>query len=250
MNARRLTALVAFFLCVAAFVAAYAMTPTKHMADMRPAVDLASMFPRSFADWRMDENVPLQVISPDQEALLNKLYNQTLSRSYVNRTGERIMLSVAYGGDQSDGTKAHRPEVCYPAQGFEITGNRRVQLSIADRKVSARELESRLGGRYEPILYWVVVADKTTTSGTEQKLAQLRYGLRGLIPDGMLVRVSSIDRNAEKAHQRQIRFLREMATAMDEEHRDRVFGSISAPDESSARVGWGGAAGRDSRKPG
>ncbi len=167
------------------------------------------------------------MISPDQAELLNKIYNQTLSRNYVNDKGERVMLSVAYGGDQSDGTSAHRPEVCYPAQGFQITGNRRVNLNIADRQVSARQLESKLGARYEPVTYWIVIAEQTTTSGTEQKLAQLRYGLRGLIPDGMLVRVSTIDRDAAKADQRQIRFLREMAAAMPEPQRDRVFGGPS-----------------------
>lgn len=229
MTARRIHALVALGLMLLAFAGAYAWKPTKHLADTLPKVDLETMFPKSFGDWTVDTRVPVQVISPDQAALLNKIYNQTLSRTYVNGQGERIMLSVAYGGDQSDGMNAHRPEVCYPAQGFQVNGNQRVVLSIADRSVDARQLETRLGGRTEPLVYWVVVADRTTTSGTEQKLAQLRYGLRGQIPDGMLVRVSSIDPNAVKAQTIHLEFLRELALAMDESVRSRVFGARLRP---------------------
>ena len=28
---------------------------------------------------------------------------------------------MAYGDDQRGGLQAHRPEVCYPAQGFKVT---------------------------------------------------------------------------------------------------------------------------------
>lgn len=228
MSKPRISALLVVALSALTFVGAYLWTPRQHLADMLPKVELEAMFPSTFGEWRIDDRLPVQMVSPDQAALLSKLYNQTLSRSYINRRGERIMLSVAYGGDQSDGTRAHRPEVCYPAQGFDVFNSRRVALSIVGRTISARQLESKLGGRYEPVTYWVVVADQTTTSGTEQKLAQLRYGLRGIIPDGMLVRVSSIDRDTRNAFRLQIEFLREMAEAMNGEYRDRVFGAVSA----------------------
>jgi EpsI family protein len=235
MNSRRRSGLLVLALIVLTVWGAHAWTPTRHMADLRPKIELEALFPRSFGNWKEDTRMPLAVISPDQAEVLNRIYNQTLSRSYVNDKGERVMLSVAYGGDQSDGTSAHRPEVCYPAQGFQITGNRRVSLSIADRKVSARQLESKLGGRYEPVTYWIVIAEQTTTSGTEQKLAQLRYGLRGLIPDGMLVRVSTIDRDSAKAYELQESFLREMAQAMPDPQRALVFGGPS-PAEPTASL--------------
>lgn len=228
MSSRRWSALMVLALMVCAAWGSHVWTPTRHMADMRPKINLETLFPRSFGEWREDTRMPLAVISPDQAELLNKIYNQTLSRNYVNDKGERVMLSVAYGGDQSDGTSAHRPEVCYPAQGFQITGNRRVNLNIADRQVSARQLESKLGSRYEPVTYWIVIAEQTTTSGTEQKLAQLRYGLRGLIPDGMLVRVSTINRDSAAAYAVQESFLKEMAAAMPEPQRALVFGGPSS----------------------
>lgn len=206
---------------------AYVATPRIHIADQIGQPDLETLFPREFGDWRIDPSVPVVLPSPDVQALLDKLYNQVLARTYINRRGERIMLSVAYGGDQSDGTRAHRPEVCYPAQGFQITANRRAELTVERRHFPVRELMSRLGGRQEPITYWVVVGGEVTTSGTEQKLAQLRYGVRGLIPDGLLVRVSNIEPSMERGLALHRRFLQEMAASMPEASRDRVLGAVN-----------------------
>jgi hypothetical protein len=102
MTASRIKAIVVFVLMACAFGVATAWKPTTHLADQRAKVDLETLFPRSFGDWVVDDRVPVQLVSPDTEALLNKIYHQTLSRVYVNPRGERIMLSVAYGGDQSD----------------------------------------------------------------------------------------------------------------------------------------------------
>jgi EpsI family protein len=145
----------------------------------------------------------------------------------VNRVGQRIMLSVAYGGDQSDGTSAHRPEVCYPAQGFEITANAKSAQPAAGGTLAVRQLMSKLGGRNEPITYWVVVGNEVATSGIEQKLAQMRYGLRGIIADGMLVRVSSIDADMARGHAIQSDFIAEMAAAIPGPVRPRVFGDLA-----------------------
>ncbi|MEO7106194.1 MAG: exosortase C-terminal domain/associated protein EpsI, partial [Rhodoferax sp.] len=159
------------------------------------------------------------------QALLNSIYNQTLTRTYINSEGDRIMLSVAYGGDQSDATRAHLPEVCYPAQGFQITSNTQSKIVLADRTVNTRLLMSKMGPRNEPITYWLVVGNHVTVSRTDQKLSQFGLGLRGLIPDGMLVRVSSIDEDMVHGHQVQAKFLTQLAQVMPEAVRDRVFGT-------------------------
>jgi len=57
--------------------------------------------------------VPL-IANPEQEAQINKIYNQTLTRTYVNPTGERIMLSIAYGGDQTDNMAVHKRKSVIP----------------------------------------------------------------------------------------------------------------------------------------
>src|ERR1700730_5709367 len=106
---------VGIVMCAAAGLAP-AMKPTLKYADVVGGVNLENMIPRQFGDWAVDPNlVPLQV-SPDVKAMLDRIYAQTLSRTYVNRAGQRIMLSIAYGTDQAgEATQVHRPEFCYVA---------------------------------------------------------------------------------------------------------------------------------------
>jgi hypothetical protein len=99
---------------------ALALKPTTRIADAGPKIDLETLIPKTFGDWKIDETVTPLIANPEQEALIKKIYNQTLTRTYVNLRNERVMLSIAYGGDQSDGMQVHKPEICYPAQGFQI----------------------------------------------------------------------------------------------------------------------------------
>ncbi len=229
MMRTRVKAILAVLVMGAAMAAGYAGRPTHHMSDDRPKLSLEGAFPKAFGDWQIDTGVPVQLISPDLQAYLDTIYNQTLSRTFINRsTGARIMLSVAYGGDQSDGTKAHRPEVCYPAQGFEIRSDRTDILDTGDRGMQVRRLVARLGARIEPISYWIIVGDRIALSGTRQKIEQLRYAAVGVIPDGMLVRVSSIDTDSERAYGIHDAFIRQMLAGMEQEISARVAGPVRA----------------------
>jgi EpsI family protein len=225
MNAVRMKAAAAFVLMAVAFGGAVAWKPTQHLADQRAKVELESLFPRAFGDWKLDERMPVQLVSPDTQALLNQLYNQTLSRTYVNARGDRIMLSVAYGGDQSDATRAHRPEVCYPAQGFQVLSNETASVATENSPgLPVRRLVTKLGARVEPVTYWIMVGERVALSGTQQKLLQLGYSVRGVVPDGMLVRVSSIDAESARAYGIQAAFIRDMERVVSVESRPRVFG--------------------------
>ena len=207
------------------------MRPTIHLADSERKVELETVFPASFGNWHVDTNMPIGIVSPDVQAMLSKLYNQTLSRTYVNRDGQRIMLSVAYGGDQSDASRAHRPDVCYPAQGFEVLSIGRSLLELPDGTLPVERMVAKLGPRVEPITFWFAIGSYVAVSGQDQKIAQLRYGLRGLIPDGMLVRVSSIDNDEKAAYALQADFVRQMQQAFDPSWVPRVFGGASMADK-------------------
>ena len=224
MKTLHLKAVLALLLMLAAFAGAQAWRPTARLADTRPKVELETMFPKAFGDWRVDDRMPVQLISPDTQAMLNKIYNQTLSRTYINTQGDRIMLSVAYGGDQSDATRAHRPEVCYPAQGFQINSKQDGAVNLGNQSLRVRRLVSQLGNRIEPITYWITVGERITLSGTEQKLAQLSYSVRGVVPDGMLVRVSSIAADAGKAYRAHEAFVADMARAVPVALQAQVIG--------------------------
>ncbi len=225
-TASRRRAFVAFGLMAAAAGGSLWATPTVRLSDRNARVDLEHWFPRAFGSWRVDESLAVVLPSPDVQAVLSSIYNQVLSRTYVDPNGTRVMLSVAYGGDQSDATRAHRPEVCYPAQGFQILYNEIGEVRLSDgRSIRVRQLMSQLGQRKEPITYWVMVGDQVAVSGTEQKLVQLRYGIKGLIPDGMLVRLSTIDPDKAHGFADQARFLNDLARVIPPELAPRILGA-------------------------
>ncbi len=225
----RRKAMTFLVLAGAAVGAANILRPRKRLVEGRAAIQLENVFPKIFSGWRVDDRMPVQLVSPDTQALLDKIYSQTLSRTYVDASGERMMLSVAYGGDQSDATRSHRPEVCYPAQGFQIKSSSQGVVALKDgTRLPVRRLVTSLGNRVEPLTYWVVVGDQVVLSGTGQKLAQLHYGMRGVVPDGMLVRVSSIDLNTVRALAVQDEFVRDLAQALAPDWQTSVFGSNTA----------------------
>lgn len=225
MSVQRVEASVVLLLMMLSYGGAQAWRPHIRLADSRPKVDLEALFPKTFGDWSVDDRMPVQLVSPDAQAMLNKLYNETLSRTYVNHQGSRIMLSVAYGGDQSDATRSHRPEVCYPAQGFQMLAAQSTQLNLGTQQLRVRQLVAKLGARFEPITYWITVGERITITGTEQKLAQLSYSTRGIIPDGMLVRVSSIDPDSQLAFRMQQGFVIDMAKALLPAGRAQILGA-------------------------
>jgi EpsI family protein len=223
MTPRR-RAVLAAGLMVASLGVARVARPTQRLADRLGTLDLESAFPRRMGDWQVDTRAPVQLVSPDLAQFIARIYSATLSRLYVNARGERIMLSVAYGGDQSDATRAHRPEVCYPAQGFEISADAVANVDLVDGPLPVRRLLARTTGRVEPITYWVVVGTRPALSGTQQKLAQLRYGLRGEVADGLLVRVSSLAVDVDGAWRTQAAFIQQLGLALAPGVRARIVG--------------------------
>ncbi|MBI4754080.1 MAG: EpsI family protein [Betaproteobacteria bacterium] len=218
-----------FLLLLAMVVAAglaFAATPTTRLADRGPKVDLEGMIPQSFRDWRIDDTIRPVLPAPDVQAKLDRIYNQTLARTYVNSAGQRIMLSIAYGGDQSDAMRVHRPEVCYTAQGFEVRRARLDQLKTGFGILPITRLLATQGSRNEPITYWVTVGERATYADFRQKLAQMKYGFSGRIPDGMLIRASSIDRDEKSAFQTQDDFIRAMLGAMTPSGRTKIAGRL------------------------
>ena len=137
-----------------------AITPTVKIADSRPPIVLANAIPERFGDWEVDRSQVAAVVNPTTVAELNKIYAETLSRTYVNRSGARIMLSIAYGNDQRDNLAVHFPEGCYGGQGFAVDKTVQGVLPTAVGNIPVSRTEARLNSRIEPITYWVVVGDR------------------------------------------------------------------------------------------
>lgn len=226
---RTVTNVVLAVAALATALATHALTPTVNMADQKGHFDLEKLVPASFGDWEIDASVVPLKVDPETQRQLNRIYNQTLSRTYINKKGERVMLSVAYGGDQSNTMAVHRPEVCYVAQGFNMNYNRLDQLDTSYGTLPVRHLVATQGARTEPITYWITVGEHAIDPGVSQKLQQLRYSLAGQVPDGMLVRVSSIDGDREQAYVLQQRFVKDMLANVSAAGRQRLIGTTNKP---------------------
>lgn len=214
-------------LMLAAAGVAVAMKPTERLADEAGQFDLETLIPQQFGTWRIDENIVQLPVNPEVQAQLDEIYSQVLTRSYINAKGEKIMLSISYGANQgSDNFQVHRPEYCYRAQGFELKSTQNDELPYGASGLPIRRVEAFSGPRNEPITYWITIGDKATLPGWQRKLTQLTYGLTGKIPDGMLIRVSSITQDAEAGYRNQDTFIKELLDALEPADRVRLTGAL------------------------
>lgn len=222
----RVLALIAGIVLTA--IAGEALRPTYRLSEHKPRVQLDVQIPESFGHWRIDGSIRPVVPDPSLQAMLDSLYSQTLARTYINSLGQRVMLSIAYGTDQSNEvTAVHRPEFCYSSQGFRVQSLGAESIKIGQTQVPVARVLAQTGRRVEPITYWVTLDESATLPGIGRKLQQIRYGLRGQIPDGMLVRVSSISNVPAEAYALQLEFLNQMYGAVPADVRGRYFGSGS-----------------------
>jgi EpsI family protein len=180
--------------------------------------------PERFGDWTAVPNGHGLVTTPELQQKIDLLYSQVLTRTYRNSNGYHVMLVIAYGEDQRGGLQAHRPEVCYPAQGFKLLSNEEAELITLHGPIDGRRLLTRNGERHEPVTYWFNVGGKPLTGWLERRVEVVRLVFSGRTPDGLLFRVSSVDLESARAWHEQQRFVKQLMTALRPEIRQRMAG--------------------------
>lgn len=211
-------------LMVAVSVGAVVARPSAKVGETGPPLVLERVVPKQFGEWREERQQGGQIVNPETQALLDRLYSQLLTRSYVNAEGQRVMLSLAYGNDQRGGLQAHRPEVCYPAQGFKLLSNEKGELATHFGTIPVHRLLTVLGPRQEPVTYWFSFGDRVVEGALNKRLIEMRYGLTGRIPDGLLFRVSSIDPDPARAFRLHENFIAQLLDALPAADRARLGG--------------------------
>ena len=213
--------------CLASAASAEWLRPRKQLALLRNS-KLESITPTQFGHWK--EAYVGQVVQPREEGTLAaKLYSQILGRVYQHeRTGDAVMLALAYGDTQSDLLQLHRPESCYPAFGFQLSQFRETSIGLpGGNRIPSRTLLASSGARTERVTYWTRIGEYLPTSQSEQRVHKLRTALAGFIPDGILVRCSSLterDSNIQLNNQ----FLADLVLAITPEHRPAFVGTAMA----------------------
>ena len=223
MGIRAVSAVMAALMAIVS-VGVIAARPGTKVAAVGPKFLLENVVPKQFGRWRLIPEVGNQVVNPQTKEILDKLYSQVLARTYVNDVGERVMLSIAYGDDQRGDLAAHKPEVCYPAQGFQLLGNVAADIATPFGSIPGRRLNTILGSRKELVTYWFAVGTSAVTSKFQQRMVEVKMGMTGQIPDGLLFRVSSIDEVPARAFAVQETFVGALLEAVASKDRPRLSG--------------------------
>jgi len=219
-------AIILAVLMLGASMLSVALTPTRSTMAEAKQFDLETLIPRQFGDWQMDERIASAVINPQTQAGLNTLYSQILSRTYFNSDGRRIMLSLAYGEDQSSNNRIHRPEICYPSQGFQIIDKWKDVISADSMMLPVMRITTQLGNRHEPVTYWIRVGDTLVRGVIEQTFTRIGHGLTGNIPDGILFRVSEINPDSKDSFALQDQFIQTLLMSLTPTDRNILTGTF------------------------
>jgi EpsI family protein len=205
------------------------MLAPKPSSEAGAVVRLEELVPRAFGPWRMLESGdPLTGVAPHTDEQREQgVYDQTLLRTYAASSGERMMLALAYGRRQRQETKVHRPELCYVSQGFEILRKQAAGFDFGAGSIPVTRLVAHSAARYEPVTYWIRLGDGFSSGAVETRVSLLKQGLLGNIPDGILVRVSSISPDGHGLQQdfaAQQKFLRDLLAGLDPSGRELLLG--------------------------
>jgi EpsI family protein len=180
--------------CAAVAAGALRLSSDSGASTGRPPLE--QLIPSRIGQWVRQPFA--DVLIPQGEAQEDRTYDDLFTGYYAAAGGGGIMLLVAYGSAQVGDTELHRPEVCYPAAGFQLQRWPDVLLRLPGERVRAAVMTARAPDRTEQMLYWSRIGSEFPTSSLSQRWAILTQSLRGAVPDGVLVRMSTIgtDRSA------------------------------------------------------
>jgi EpsI family protein len=194
INRRKL--LLALMFGSAAALAAWRQ-PWKHI-DYLGRQKLEDLVPKKIGQWSFVTASGLVV--PPQDQLRDAIYSQVLTRVYSDGAGSSIMFLAAQSAGQTGFLQIHRPETCYAAGGYSVSSPGSHVVNAGGKSIHAIELEATQDARTEHIMYWTRIGNLMPRSWREQKLAVAEQNLEGIIPDAILVRVSTVgpDRKAAR----------------------------------------------------
>lgn len=184
---------------------AYFATPK--LSSIEAAPSLEDTVPRAFGDWVEVTSPLLQVsLTTGGETDFNQPYDQVAMRSYRNSAGDVVQLALAWGGNQRQEVKIHRPDLCYVAQGYRI----RSLVDTTFEGIATQQGRAVIGKRMlaeartgvEAVSYWIRIGDVYSEDAIDTRLKIFRDGLAGRIPDGMLVRASMSGRDEKDLGQK------------------------------------------------
>ena len=207
---------------------AWWLTPEVQWFEYIGKPQFEEVIPHKFATWSEvpDGNASL-IVNPQQQEALNDLYTQIVSRTYLQQgSGRRLMLSLAYGDNQTFTKQLHRPESCYSAQGFSIQQLHPEEILANGQVIEVQRMTAQVNDRLEQVSYFIRIGDSVLSGPPSSlNLARLHTGLKGYIADGLLFRVSEISDDGKFSYLLQDQFINDLLKNLTPEQQFMLIGS-------------------------
>ncbi|MGB2833335.1 MAG: exosortase C-terminal domain/associated protein EpsI [Methylotenera sp.] len=218
--------LVVLFM-VACSAAAWWLTPHVTWFDHIGQPQFENIIPKQFGDWvESADATGSLIVDPQQQDALNNIYTQIVSRTYLYRpSGRRIMLSLAYGDNQTFSKQLHRSESCYSSQGFKIENLREEKLQVIGQPISLNRMTATIGSRQEQVAYWIRIGDKVISGPPSTlNITRMSMGLKGYVADGLLFRVSEVAEDAKLSNLLLDQFINDLLLALTPSQQTMLIG--------------------------
>ncbi len=136
--------------------------------------------------WSLVENSRLSSAIVDSLELDDYIF-QTYQKG-----NDRVVLYVGYYFSGKKVGAAHDPQVCYPGQGWKLSGKERQEQRIDNYgSINYSRIVAELNGQKDEIFYWFQVAEKTAPDTFRQKLFLIQNKVFGGGERNAFVRIST-----------------------------------------------------------
>lgn len=217
--------LLAGSLLLAVTAASQLLRPVR-MFESLSQDELSAAIPMRVGPYRFATTSGL--VLPPRDELSERLYDQVLTRAYVAPGKLPVMALFAYGSVQNLSLELHRPDECYPQQGFSITPPTTLPIAIGGHRIPANLLTARRANGYiEQVVFWSRIGTQFPPDRTAQSWLVARENFAGRMPDGLLVRLSIATDDRALAIVQAKAFLDDLDRALAPLGRRIVFGETA-----------------------
>lgn len=210
------------------FIVTDLVVPDKEWFEYIGEPNYQALMPEQFGDWiRQNDNYERVTVSPEIEQRVNELYSESVTRIYKNqKTQNVIMVSLAYGSDQMFPNQVHRPDACYPAQGFKIVSKSSDFLTYQDTEIPISKLVAKRQFRNENVMYWIRLGNGVAASTMNLHYNRINLAAHGYRADGLLFRVSHISNDTLTSYKIQSKFIDDFLGSLNSDNRKYFIGGF------------------------
>jgi len=171
-----------------------ALSPTRS-AKKDKVTSLEAGIGQKVGSWTNAGAQSIVIARPDEEVQdpRDDGHDQLVARSYKAESLPTVMMVLAYGSAQGGNLQLHRPETCYPGQGFALSGDKVLDFkTLGLGKVQGRAFTATRDQRVERVHYWTRIGEAFPVNSAGEYQAIVRSVIQGNVPDGLLARFSII----------------------------------------------------------